>query len=316
MTDVAVFVGIDISKARMDVAVRPLGTVFSVAHDDAGMAALIERLRSPLPALIVLEATGGLEAMVVGALAAAGLPVVVINPRQVRDFAKATGRLAKTDAIDAQVLAQFAEAVRPTVRPMPDAHTQALAALMTRRRQVLDMLTAETNRLGSAPRRIRREIQTHIRWLERQVAKLDDELRQAIHSSPVWREKDDLLQSMPGVGPVLATTLLASVPELGTLNRRQIAALVGVAPVNRDSGTLRGKRMVWGGRAAVRAVLYMGALVAARHNPVLKAFYQRLRQAGKASKVALTACMRKLLTMLNAMLKHRTPWRGICVHGT
>jgi transposase len=316
MTDVAVFVGIDISKARMDVAVRPLGTVFSVAHDDAGMAALIERLRSPLPALIVLEATGGLEAMVVGALAAAGLPVVVINPRQVRDFAKATGRLAKTDAIDAQVLAQFAEAVRPTVRPMPDAHTQALAALMTRRRQVLDMLTAETNRLGSAPRRIRREIQTHIRWLERQVAKLDDELRQAIHSSPVWREKDDLLQSMPGVGPVLATTLLASVPELGTLNRRQIAALVGVTPVNRDSGTLRGKRMVWGGRAAVRAVLYMGALVAARHNPVLKAFYQRLRQAGKASKVALTACMRKLLTMLNAMLKHRTPWRGICVHGT
>ncbi len=253
--------------------------------------------------------------MVVGALAAAGLPVVVINPRQVRDFAKATGRLAKTDAIDAQVLAQFAEAVRPTVRPMPDAHTQALAALMTRRRQVLDMLTAETNRLGSAPRRIRREIQTHIRWLERQVAKLDDELRQAIHSSPVWREKDDLLQSMPGVGPVLATTLLASVPELGTLNRRQIAALVGVAPVNRDSGTLRGKRMVWGGRAAVRAVLYMGALVAARHNPVLKAFYQRLRQAGKTSKVALTACMRKLLTMLNAMLKHRTPWRGICVHG-
>lgn len=216
MTDVAMFVGIDISKARMDVAVRPLGTVFSVAHDEVGLATLLTRLRSPVPALIVLEATGGLEVMVVGALVAAGLPVVVINPRQVRDFAKATGRLAKTDALDAQVLAQFAEAVRPAVRPFPDAQTQALAALLTRRRQLLDMLTAETNRLGSASRPIRGAIQAHIRWLERQVAKLDDELRQAIQASPVWREKDDLLQSMPGVGPVLAITLLASVPELGT----------------------------------------------------------------------------------------------------
>jgi transposase len=316
MTDAAVFVGIDISKARLDVAVRPRGTAFGVDHDDAGIVTVIERLRSQPPTLVVLEATGGLEVVVASALAAAGLPVVVVNPRQVRDFAKATGRLAKTDAIDAQVLAQFADAVRPARRPLPDASTQALAALMTRRRQILDMLTAETNRLESASRRIRREIQTHIRWLERQVAKLDEELSQTIRSSPVWRAKDDLLQSMPGVGPVLATTLLASVPELGTLNRRQVAALVGVAPLNRESGTWRGKRTVWGGRAPVRAVLYMGALVAARHNPVLKAFYQRLRQAGKAPKVALTACMRKLLTMLNAMLKHHTPWRGICVQPT
>lgn len=316
MTDAAVFVGIDISKARLDVALRPLGSAFSVDHDDAGIVTVIERLRSQPPTLVVLEATGGLEVVVASALAAAGLPVVVVNPRQVRDFAKATGRLAKTDAIDAQVLAQFADAVRPALRPLPDASTQALAALMTRRRQILDMLTAETNRLGSASRRIQREIQTHIRWLERQVAKLDEELSQTIRSSPVWRAKDDLLQSMPGVGPVLATTLLASVPELGMLNRRQVAALVGVAPLNRESGTWRGKRTVWGGRAPVRAVLYMGALVAARHNPVLKAFYQRLRQAGKAPKVALTACMRKLLTMLNAMLKHHTPWRGICAQPT
>lgn len=316
MTDAAVFVGIDISKARLDVALRPLGVAFGVDHDEAGIASVIERLRRQPPTLVVLEATGGLEVMVASALAAAGLPVVVVNPRQVRDFAKATGRLAKTDAIDTQVLAPFAHAVRPALRPLPDASTQALAALMPRRRQILDMRTAETNRLWSASRAIRPEIQTHIRWLVRQVAKLDKELSQTIRSSPAWREKDDLLQSMPGVGPVLATTLLASVPELGTLNRRQIAALVGVAPLNRESGTWRGKRVVGGGRAPVRAVMYMGALVAARHNPILKAFYQRLRQAGKASKVALTACMRKLLTMLNAMLKHHTPWREICVQPT
>lgn len=316
MTDAAVFVGIDISKTRLDIAVRPLGIAFGVDHDEAGIVILIERLRQHLPALVVLEATGGLEVMVASALAAAELPVVVVNPRQVRDFAKATGRLAKTDAIDAQVLAQFADAVRPALRPLPDASTQALAALLTRRRQIVDMLTAETNRLGSASRPIRHEIQTHIQWLECQVAKLDKELSQTIRSSPVWRAKDRLLQSMPGVGPVLATTLLASVPELGTLNRRQAAALVGVAPLNRESGAWRGKRLVGGGRAPVRAVLYMGALVASRHNPVLKAFYQRLRQAGKAPKVALTACMRKLLTMLNAMLKDDKPWRGISAPAT
>ena len=315
MTESPVFVGIDISKARVDIAVRPAGITNTVPHDEAGMATVVEQLRQMQPTLVVLEATGGLEVVLSGALAAAGVRVVVVNPRQVRDFAKATGRLAKTDALDAQVLAQFAEAVRPAARPVPEARTQELAALIVRRRQLVEMLTAEKNRLGSAPRRIQREIRTHIAWLERQMAQLDADLTTAIRSSPIWREKDNLLQSMPGVGPVLATTLLASLPELGTLDRRQIAALVGVAPLNRDSGRWRGKRSVWGGRTAVRAVLYMGALVAARHNPVLKAFYQRLRQAGKAPKVALTACMRKVLTMLNATLKHRTPWRAICAQG-
>ena len=316
MTASPVFVGIDVSKARLDIAVRPAGTIRSVPHDEAGLATVVEQLRQMQPTLVVLEATGGLEVVLSGALAAAGVRVVVVNPRQVRDFAKATGRLAKTDALDAQVLAQFADAVRPAVRPLPEASTQELAALLARRRQLVEMLTAEKNRLGRAPRRIDRDIRTHIAWLERQVAQLDTDLTRAIHASPIWREKDEWLQSMPGVGPVLATTLLASLPELGTLNRRQIAALVGVAPLNRESGRWRGKRIVWGGRTAVRAVLYMGALVAARHNPVLKAFYQRLRQAGKAPKVALTACMRKLLTTLNAMLKHRTSWRGISAQAT
>ena len=238
----------------------------------------------------------------------AGLPVVVVNPRQVRDFAKATGTLAKTDALDAAVLAHFAAAVRPTPRPLPDAATQSLAALVTRRRQLVEMLTAERNRLGSAPRVLRAEIQAHITWLKRRLGRLDADLHQAIRTSPAWRVQDDLLQSVPGVGPVLAVTLLASLPELGTLNRKAIAALVGVAPLNRDSGTRQGRRMVWGGRAAVRAVLYMGTLVAVRHNPVLRAFYQRLRAVGKLPKVALTACMRKLLTILNAMLKQQTRW--------
>ncbi|MGH7232990.1 MAG: IS110 family transposase [Nitrospiraceae bacterium] len=315
MTESPGFVGIDVSKARLDLAVRPTGTTRTTPHDEAGVATVVEQLRQMQPSLVVMEATGGLEVVLSGVLAAAGVRVVVVNPRQVRDFAKATGRLAKTDALDAQVLAQFAEAVRPPVRPLPEARTQELAALITRRRQLIEMLTAEKNRLGSAPRRIQREIRTHIAWLARQVAHLNTDLTAAIRSSPIWREKDELLQSMPGVGPVLATTLLASLPELGALDRRQIAALVGVAPLNRDSGRWRGKRIVWGGRTAVRAVLYMGALVAARHNPVRKAFYQRLRHAGKAPKVALTACMRKVLTMLNAMLKHRTPWRAICAQG-
>jgi transposase len=259
--------------------------------------------------LIVLEATGGLEGALTGALVAAGLPVVVINPRQARDFAKATGQLAKTDAIDAAILAQFAEVVRPPVRPLPDAQTQELAALIARRRQLIEMRTAESNRLGSAAQRVRPGIAAHLRWLDTQVARVDQDLTQAIRQSPVWRARDDLLQSTPGVGPVVTTTLLAELPELGTLNGKQIAALVGVAPLNRDSGLVRGTRTVWGGRASVRAALYMSALVAVRHNPVIKAFYLRLRAAGKAPKVALIACMRKLLTILNAMLKHQTPWR-------
>jgi transposase len=311
MSESTVFVGIDVSKAQLDVAVRPEGGRFTVQNDEPGITTLVERLRGLQPHLVVLEATGGLEVPLVSALAAVAVPLVVANPRQVRDFAKATGQLAKTDTLDAQILARFAETVRPTPRPLPDAETQELAALLGRRRQLIEMLTAEKNRVGSAPRRVRKGIQAHITWLERRLTETDDDLSTMIHASPVWREKDDLLQSTPGVGPILATTLLASLPELGTLNRKQIAALVGVAPFNCDSGTLRGKRIVRGGRASVRAVLYMSALVAARYNPVIKAFYRRLRQGGKPAKVALTACMRKLLTILNAMLKHHTPWRAM-----
>ena len=309
MSDAPVFVGIDVAKAQLDVAFRPTAEVWAVPNDEAGIATLVVRVQAVPPPLIVLEATGGLEMPVTAALAAAGLPVVVVNPRQARDFAKATGRLAKTDALDAHGLAHFAEAVRPAPRPLPDTETQALRALVARRRQLLEMLTAEHNRLGSAPRQIRGDIQAHITWLERRVTDLDHDISAAIRASPVWREHDALLQSTPGVGPVLSRTLLADLPELGTLSRQEIAALVGVAPLNRDSGTLRGKRTVWGGRAQVRAVLYMSTLVAVRYNPVLKAFYTRLGRAGKAPKVALTACMRKLLTILNAMLKHRTPWQ-------
>lgn len=316
MTTASVFVGIDVSKARLDVALRPARTQFTVPYDDAGIATIVARLGPLSPVGIVLEATGGLEVLLSGALATAGLPVVVVNPRQVRDFARATGRLAKTDTLDAQILAQFAEAVRPARRPLPDANTQQLAALITRRRQLVEMLTAEKNRRGSAPCGMRDGIQTHIDWLAQHLTQLDQDLTTAVQASPIWREHDELLRSVPGIGPVVTRTLLAELPELGTMTRRQIAALVGVAPLNRDSGSFRGTRTIWGGRATVRAVLYMGALVAARHNPVLKAFYQRLRQAGKAPKVALTACMRKLLTMLNAMLKHRTPWRGISAQAT
>lgn len=303
-----VFVGIDVSQARLDIAVRP-GASSSHPHNESAIAALVEQLRALSPTLIVLEATGGMEIPLTSALATAGLPVVVVNPRQVRDFAKASGHLAKTDALDAQVLAQFAEVMRPHPRPLPDAETRALAALLTRRRQLVEMLTAEKNRLLSAASPIRKRVRAHIVWLERELERINTELSEAIRQSPVWREKDELLQSVPGVGPVLTSTLLASLPELGTLTNKQIAALVGVAPLNRDSGTLRGRRTVWGGRAQVRAVLYMGAIVAARFNPVIRVFYQRLQRAGKAKKVALTACMRKLLTILNAMLKHRTPWR-------
>lgn len=308
MTTVAICIGIDVSKDRLDLAWRPTGERWTAPNTERGIRAICRRLRTPAPTLIVLEATGGLELPLTGALAAAGLPVVVVNPRQIRDFAKATGQLAKTDALDAAVLAQFAEAVRPPVRPLPDAATQALSALLLRRRQLIGMRTAEQNRLGSSPAPMRKGIRAHITWMEGRLADLDEELATTIRESPLWREKDDLLQSTPGVGPVLALTLLASLPELGTLTRQQIAALVGVAPLNRDSGRFRGSRRVWGGRAHVRAALYMGALVATRFNPVIRAFYQRLCAAGKAKKVALTACMRKLLTMLNAMLKHRTPW--------
>lgn len=308
MSPVPVFVGIDISKDRLDIALRPTGARETVANAEPAITALVARLQACRPTLIVLEATGGFELAVTAALVAAQQPVVVVNPRQVRDFAKATGQLAKTDALDAAILAQFAEAVRPALRPMPEATTQALAALLTRRRQLVAMRMAESNRLGTALPPVRQGLRAHLAWLDRQLAQLDEDLTRAIRESPIWREKDVLLQSTPGVGPVLARTLLASLPELGTLNRKQIAALVGVAPLNRDSGRLRGRRTIWGGRAPVRAALYMGALAATRWNPVIRAFYQRLCAAGKAKKVALTACMRKLLIILNAMVQHRTPW--------
>lgn len=302
-------VGIDVSKAQLDIVSRPSGERWQVRNDPAGCSGLVDRLLGLKPSLIVLEATGGFEAAAVAALAAAGLPVVVVNPRQVHDFAKATGQLAKTDAISAAVLAHFGEAIRPPVRPLPDATAQELQHWLARRRQLVEMLTAEQNRLPGAPGAVQAQIREHITWLRRQLHSVERTLKEQIQRSPVWREGEQLLRSAPGVGPVVATTLLADVPELGQLNRKEIAALVGVAPFNRDSGTLRGQRTIWGGRAPVRAVLYMAALVATRANPVIRVFYQRLLAAGKPKKVALTACMRKLLTILNAMMKHRTAWK-------
>ena len=302
------FVGIDVSKAQVDVAVRPTGKRWTLPYDQTGIEGLIPQIVYLEPALVLLEATGGLELPLVAALVAAALPVVVVNPRQVRDFAKATGTLAKTDTLDAGVLAHFADAVRPEVRPLKDAETQVLNSLTARRRQVMTMLVSEKNRLGTALGAVSPRIEAHIASLEQELSDLDKGLRQTLRRSPVWREKDDLLRTVPGVGEQLSLTLLANLPELGTLNRRQIATLVGVAPYNRDSGTLRGKRAVWGGRSRVRAVLYMGALVASRHNPAIRDFYQRLLAAGKPKKVALVASMRKLLVILNAMLKHGSPW--------
>jgi transposase len=309
MDQTSVWIGIDVAKAQLDVAVRPGDEAWSASNDEAGIAGVVERLRALGPELVVLEATGGLELAVVGALAAAGLAVAVVNPRQVRDFAKATGQLAKTDRLDARVLAHFGEAVKPEPRRVPEEQAQALSAQLARRRQVVEMLTAEKNRRGRAAGRVRERITAHIEWLQQELQDLEQDLGRALRASAIWREQDELLRSVPGVGPVLAVTLLADLPELGTLDRKQIAALVGVAPLNRDSGTLRGKRSVWGGRARVRAVLYMGALVATRRNPVIRAFYARLLAAGKPKKLALTACMHKLLLILNAVLKQRQAWR-------
>jgi transposase len=302
------FVGIDVAKAKLDVAVRPSGELWQTPNDAAGHAALVTRLQPVAPTLVVLEATGGLETPVAAALATAGLPVAVVNPRQVRDFAKATGRLAKTDRLDAAVLAHFAEAVRPAVRPLPDAAAQALDALLTRRRQLLQMLAAEKTRRHSAPPAVRPRIDRHLAWLEAELDELDRELRQQVEHSPVWRANDDLLQRVKGVGPVLSLTLVADLPELGKLTRQAIAKLVGVAPLNDDSGKRGGRRHCWGGRASVRAVLYMATLSAVRFNPVLRAFHQRLVAHGKPALVALTACMHKLLTILNAIVRDQTRW--------
>lgn len=302
------FIGIDVSKATLDIATLPDGAIWTVPNDDQGLAELAPRLVALAPVVVVLEATGGFELLAAITLAKSGLPVAVVNPRQVRDFAKAMGRLAKTDALDAGILADFARRVRPEPRPLPDEAAQLLESLLIRRRQIVDMLTAEKNRLGFARGPVKRDISQHIRWLEKRLADVDRDLQDAVTASPLYQAKADLLRSVPGVGQVTALTLLATLPELGHLSRHQVAALVGVAPLNRDSGTMRGKRMVWGGRAPVRAVLYMAALVGLKHNPVLRLFYDRLRAGGKPFKVAATACMRKLLTILNAMLKHNRRW--------
>lgn len=302
------FVGIDVSKARLDVAVRPSGEAFSVSNDEAGIGRLLARLVELEPELVVLEATGRLEAVVVGALARASIPLAVVNPRQVRDFARSTGRLAKTDKLDARILAHFAQGVHPEARPISEGEAEVLGDLLARRRQLMDMLVAEKNRLSRAGAPIKDGLKAHIRYLETELGRLDDDLARMLKDSPVWREKDDLLKGVPGVGGVLAVTLLAELPELGTLDRRKIATLVGVAPLNSDSGERKGKRMIRGGRGAVRAALYMAVLSAVRYNPVIKEFYLRLLAAHKPKKVALVACMHKLLTILNAMMRHGTPW--------
>ena len=303
------FVGIDVSKAHLDAAVRSGPEPWQVRNDEAGITSLVNRLQELAPGLIVCEATGGYESALVAALAAAQLPIVVVNPRQVRDFAKATGRLAKTDGIDAEILALFAERVRPEPRELKGEEIEEFEALLTRRRQLIEMITAERNRSGiTRAAAVKKRIQKHLAWLERELGNIDHDLDQAIKNSPLWKAKEDLLRSVPGVGPILSRTLIAELPELGRLTHRQIAALVGVAPLNRDSGTLRGKRMVWGGRAPVRAVLFMGALVAKQHNPVIRSFYERLLAAGKCKKVALVACMRKLLIILNSMLRDGARW--------
>jgi transposase len=309
MASSPLFVGIDVAKATLDIALRPSAQTWQVIYDDTHVEAFVTQLNELSPTLIVVEATGGLARSLVAALVAARLPVIVIHPRQARDFAKATGRLGKTDRIDAQVLAHYGEAIRPSFRPLPDADTQQLRALVDRRRQLVDMMTAEQSRLNTSPARVRDSMEAHLAWLQPQLASLDDDLDDMLQSSPIWRERDDILQSTPGVGPVLSRTLMSQLPELGDLNRKEIAALVGVAPFNRDSGTWRGRRTIWGGRAAVRSVLYMSTLVATRHHPVIREFYERLLAAGKAKKVALIACMRKLLTILNAMVKNQQRWQ-------
>jgi transposase len=307
-----IYVGIDVSKDRLDIAVHGIDKRWSFTNDEGGIEQTVKCLKELSPAIVVLEATGGIELPAVASLGAAGVPVAVINPRQARDFGKATGKLAKTDALDAKVLAHFAAAVHPKPQELPDATAQGFAAILARRRQLVEMLTAEKNRSRTAVKPVREHIRAHVSWLEQELDSTDKDLDLAVRGSPLWREKDDLLKSVPGVGPVLSSTLLGQLPELGTLNRKQIAALVGVAPLNRDSGKFRGKRAVWGGRASVRAALYMAALVATRYNPVIKDFYSRLCAARKPKKVALTACMRTLLTILNAMVRNHTPWSPVC----
>lgn len=302
------FIGLDVSKDHLDLGQWPDPRTWQVPNTTAGIVALTEQLRALAPACIVLEASGGYEQEAAATLASAGLPVVVVNPRQVRDFAKAIGQLAKTDRLDALLLARFAEAVRPAIRPLPDAAAEELRALSVRRSQVLQMITAEKNRLKTAGPAVRSHIKAHLTWLEGQRDELDHDLRRRLQESPIWREQEELLRTVKGIGPVASLTLLATLPELGRLSHKEIAALAGLAPLARDSGTLRGKRTIWGGRARVRQALYMAAVCAARHNPIIRAFYERLVAMGKPKKVALTACMHKLLTICNAILRTKTAW--------
>lgn len=306
--ETATYVGIDVAKAQLDIAVRPSGQQWVTATDPVSLDTLVGQLQNLQPELIVLEATGGREGAVVAALATAGLPLAVVNPRQVRNFARAVGQLAKTDALDAQVLAHFAQVIHPAPRPLPDEQAQELAALMARRRQLIGMQTAERQRLDTALPAVQARIRRHLAWLQEELADLDHTLGERVQASPVWRERENLLRSVPGIGPTTALTLLAELPELGQLDRKAIAALVGVAPLSCESGAWRGRRIIWGGRSRVRTALYMATLVACRHNPPITAFYERLCAAGKPKKVALTACMHKLLTILNAMVRHGSSW--------
>ena len=302
------FVGIDISKERLDVGIIPGNETTSFVFDEEGLSKLTDFMKSVAPEMIVLEATGGMERSITGVLAAEGLPVVAINPRQARDFAKAKGLLAKTDRIDSLVLADFGKSIRPEIRPFKDEESRTLADLNTRRRQIVGMIAMEKNRLSASSLRVRERISEHIKWLEASLKDIDREMDKMIRTSPVWKDKVDLLESFKGVGPVLSKAILSDLPELRTLNGKKIAALVGVAPFNCDSGKRRGKRVIWGGRANIRSLLYMAAVSGIRYNPVIKDFYHRLTSSGKKPKVALTACMRKILIILNAMMKNHTPW--------
>lgn len=307
-----VFVGIDVAKDELEVCSLPQASRLRVGRDEAGLVQLVEHLKGWGPSLVVLEASGGYEMPVVTTLAGARLPCVVVNARQVRDFAKASGKLAKTDRIDAQVIAEFAQAIRPQVRALPDAATTQLIALVARRRQLVEMLTAEQNRLALSHVAVREDLKQNISWLKSRLQDLDGEIGRAVRESPLWREHDELLRQVPGVGRVVSAALLALLPELGQLSPKKIAALVGVCPFNRDSGSWHGKRTIFGGRAGIRAVLYMAIVTAIRCNPLIKAFYRRLLAAGKPKKLAMTACMRKLLVILNAMMRDRTNWNPNC----
>lgn len=309
-----IYVGIDVSKDALDVAVSPTGGAWRARQDGPGVRGMVRRVLRLRPALVVLEATGGYERAAVAALHAVGLSVAVVNPRQVRDFARASGRLAKTDRLDAQLLALFAERMQPPPQPAPDPRKAALEELTARRRQLVEGLTAERNRLDRTTGVTRRSVEAHIHWLQDELGRIEAQIQQALAQVPEYRQKEQLLQTVPAVGPVLTMTLIADLPELGTIQGKKIAALAGVAPLNRDSGTLQGKRTVWGGRPTVRAALYMATLVATRHNPVIRAFYQRLCLAGKAKKAALTACMRKFLLILNAIVSHGIPWQPGYAH--